>query len=158
MAQKIIGVMGPARATEHDLKTAEALGRLIAENEWVLLSGGRIEGVMGAVNKGAKAAGGLTVGVLPTADKEGISPHVDVPIITGMGSARNNINVLSSDVVVAYGMGAGTTSEVVLAAKAGKPVLLLNHTKEALNFFQSLGLAVIAVATAEAAIVAIKQY
>jgi hypothetical protein len=140
MKKKIIGVMGPGSgATEQDRQTAFRLGRLIAERGWVLLSGGRDEGVMDAVNKGAKSSGGLTIGILPSANDEAASEFVDVSIITGMGSARNNINVLSSSVVIACGMGAGTASEVALALKAKKHVVLLTDDQLAIEFFASLG-------------------
>jgi len=122
-----------------DVRSAFALGSAIAEEGWILLSGGRDNGVMDAVNKGAKASGGLTVGILPTKDKRGMSEAVDIPIVTDMGSARNYINVLSSDVIVACGAGgAGTASEVALALKAGKPVVLLNGSKESRAFFKKI--------------------
>jgi uncharacterized protein (TIGR00725 family) len=76
---------------------------------------------------------------LPTA-KDRISPHVDVSIITEMGSGRNNINVLTSHVVVACGLGgAGTVSEVALAVKAGKPVILVDASPADVAFFRKLG-------------------
>lgn len=139
MTKTIIGVMGPGKgATLKDITNAEELGQRIAREEWVLLTGGRNVGVMDAVSRGAKEAGGLTIGILPTEDKTEMSPHVDIPICTGMGSARNNINVLSSDVVVACGSGAGTASEVMLALKAGKPLVLLNPAPKLLSFLQEL--------------------
>lgn len=123
-----------------DVATAFVLGQRIAEQGWVLLSGGRDVGVMDAVSKGAKAAGGLTIGILPTADLDSVSDAVDIPIPTGMGSARNNINVLSSDVVIACGLGGpGTLSEIALAIKAGKPVVLLNAEEPDLLFLQRIG-------------------
>ena len=64
--------------------------------------------------------------------------YVDIPICTGMGSARNNINVLSSDVVIACGTGAGTTSEVMLALKSDKPVLLLNPSEKLVQLLGAL--------------------
>ncbi|MGA7935206.1 MAG: TIGR00725 family protein [Kovacikia sp.] len=135
----IIGVMGPGdRATAEDLQTAYHLGRRIAQAGWVLLTGGRNQGVMDAASRGAKSAQGLTVGILPGSDRRDISTAIDIPILTDMGSARNNINVLSSQVVIACGMGAGTASEVALALKAGKPVILLNSSVESQAFFQSL--------------------
>jgi uncharacterized protein (TIGR00725 family) len=135
----LVGVMGPGdEAREEDLKNAFEVGRLIAQAGWVLLSGGRDAGVMDAVSKGAKVGGGLTIGVIPTDNKEAISPAVDVAILTGMGSARNNINVLSSDAVIACGMGAGTASEVALALKAKKKVVLLGTGKECEEFFKKL--------------------
>jgi uncharacterized protein (TIGR00725 family) len=140
MRKIVIGVMGPgANATKEDLQYAFKLGKLIASQGWILLSGGRDEGVMDAVNKGAKSAGGLTIGIIPTKDDAHTSEAVDVSIITGMGSARNNINVLSSAVVIACGMGAGTASEIALALKAKKQVVLLTDSQKAKDFFAELG-------------------
>ena len=140
MRKKIIGVMGPGEeATDHDKNIAYKLGRLIAKQGWILLSGGRNLGVMDAVNRGAKDANGLTVGIMPTSEPETISKAVDIAIITEMKSARNNINVLSSDVVIACGMGAGTASEIALALKAKKKVILLDQDEETKNFFQKIG-------------------
>ncbi|NIT61147.1 MAG: TIGR00725 family protein [Aliifodinibius sp.] len=130
MSKPIIGVMGPGEgASQKDINHAYELGQLIAKQNWILLTGGRNTGVMDAASKGAKHSGGLTVGILPSESKDGISEFVDIPICTGMGSARNNINVLSSDVVIACGSGAGTISEVMLALKAHKPVILLNPSE-----------------------------
>lgn len=130
LPKTIIGVMGPGEgASGDDLRLAEELGGKIARNDWVLLTGGRPEGVMHAASRGARSAGGLTLGILPGDDPGEASEFVDLPICTGMGSARNNINVLTSAVVVACGSGAGTLSEVMLACKAGKPVILLNQTE-----------------------------
>lgn len=139
MKKIIIGVMGPgAGATAIDLQNANELGKLIAENGWVLLTGGRDAGVMEAASVGAKTANGLTIGILPAEDCSHLSESVDIAIVTGMGSARNNINVLSSDVIIACGMGAGTASEIALALKANKQVILLNNHVESQVFFQTL--------------------
>ena len=119
----VIGVMGGGVASESVLGDALSVGRLIAENGWVLLNGGRDAGVMAASARGAAEAGGLVVGVLPSDDWECIAPHIDVPILTGMGDARNAINVLSSRVVIALRGGAGTLSEIALALKGGRPVV-----------------------------------
>jgi uncharacterized protein (TIGR00725 family) len=140
MSRIVVGVMGPgAKAKEGDVRAAYELGRLIAARGWVLLTGGRAAGVMLAATRGAHEAGGLTVGVLPTGDAGGAAPGADLLIVTGMGQARNNINVLSSSVVVACGMGAGTAAEIALAIKARRPVILLNAGPEAEAFFTSLG-------------------
>ena len=138
MKKTIIGVMGPGeKARPEDITNAFKLGKLIAEKDWILLSGGRNAGVMDAVNKGAKSAGGLTIGILPSCDGSDVSDFVDISIITGMGSARNNINVLSSRVVVACGaMEAGTLSEIALALKAQKQVILLNDDAEGQQFIK----------------------
>jgi len=139
MKKIIIGIMGPGdSATSTDLENAYQLGQLIAEAGWILLTGGRNVGVMDAANKGAKSANGLTVGILPGKDTRGISEAVDIAIVTDMGNARNNINVLSSDVIIACGMGAGTASEIALALKANKQVILLNDSAESKLFFKGL--------------------
>ena len=140
MRRSIVGVMGPGGgASRKDLENARRLGALVAQQGWVVLCGGRSAGVMDAVCRGAKEAGGLTVGVLPGDDAGGASEAVDIAIITGMGNARNAINVLSSDLVVACGMGAGTASEIALALKAGKNVIILGDHPEAIAFFQAIG-------------------
>jgi uncharacterized protein (TIGR00725 family) len=139
MGKTIIGVMGPGEgATGREINQATKLGRLIAIEGWVLLTGGRKSGVMDAASKGAQQAGGLTIGLLPSDDGHDASKYLDIPIRTGMGSARNNINVLSSDVVVACGSGAGTASEIMLAMKAGKPLVLLNPPSELVDFIKTL--------------------
>lgn len=139
MSKTIIGVMGPGEgATSQNLKDAYELGRLIAEAGWFTLSGGRNSGVMDAVSRGAKAADGLTIGILPTRDSQTYSESIDIAIATDMGNARNNINVLSSSVVVACGMGMGTASEVALALKSDVPVVLLNSGESAIKFFAEL--------------------
>ncbi len=135
----VVGVMGPAKAPKRDLDNARVLGEFIARRGWVVLTGGRDVGVMDAACEGAKRVGSsLTIGVLPTA-KDKVSRHVDVPIITEMGSGRNNINVLSSHVVVVCGLtGSGTVSEVALAVKAGKPVILVAASPADVTFFRKL--------------------
>lgn len=132
--------MGAARAKPESNAAAHELGRLIAERGWVLLTGGRPLGVMAAACAGAKQVpGSLTLGILPDSSG-GESPDLDVAVFTGMGDARNEINVLTSDVVVACGVeGPGTTSEVALALKAGKPVILVGASSEAGAFFRTLG-------------------
>ncbi|MGE0231333.1 hypothetical protein [Pseudolabrys sp.] len=156
----VIGVMGAGEgARPQDVKTAFELGRSVAREGWVLLSGGRNAGVMDAVSKGAKAEGGLTIGIVPEANKNTLSDAVDVGIVTGMGSARNNINVLSSDVVVACGFGgSGTASEIALALKSGKSVILLNNRAESREFFATLGGSLVhAAETVEDAVAAIRR-
>lgn len=131
--------MGPGEtATPAVREAAYGLGRRIAESGWLVLTGGRNVGVMDAACRGAKSAGGLTIGVLPGESPRGMSEFIDIPIFTGMGSARNQINVLSSQVVIACGMGPGTASEIALAIKAKKPVILLHSDSKSTQFFQSL--------------------
>jgi uncharacterized protein (TIGR00725 family) len=139
MRKIIIGVMGPGKdATANDLQNAYILGQLIANQGWILLTGGKNVGVMDTVSKGAKSGDGLTIGILPSDNQESISSSVDIAILTDMGNARNNINVLSSYVVIACGMGAGTASEIALALKASKQVILLTNDEESKVFFKKL--------------------
>ncbi|MGJ3247294.1 MAG: cytochrome [Elainellaceae cyanobacterium] len=135
----IIGVMGPGDgAGLDDCEAAYQLGQLIAGCGWVVLTGGRNAGVMDAASRGAKDAGGLTIGILPGGDRTSMSAAVDIPIVTAMGNARNAINALSSHVMIACGIGAGTTSEISLALKEQTPVILLNQSLETYRFFQQL--------------------
>ncbi|MDO8879549.1 MAG: TIGR00725 family protein [Coriobacteriia bacterium] len=122
----VIGVMGSGRPLDGAaFSLAHRLGAMIAGRGWVLLTGGRAAGVMDAASRGAREVGGLVIGVLPDADGSEASEHLDVAIRTGMGNARNVVNVLSSDVVIALPGGAGTLSEVALALVAGKTVIVL---------------------------------
>jgi uncharacterized protein (TIGR00725 family) len=141
MALKIIiGVMGPGEnATPEDNELAYELGSAIAREGWVLLTGGRPYGVMNMAMKGAAEHNGLTIGILPGHSMTDASPYADIKIVTGMGSARNNINVLSSHVIVGIGMAAGTASEVALAIKARKKVLLLAQDELTVAFFRKIG-------------------
>ena len=93
---------------------------------------------MDAASQGAKSVDGLTIGILPGKDDKGISEAVDIAIFTDMGNARNNINVLSSDVIIACGIGAGTVSEIALALKSNKQVILLSKDEDSKIFFKQL--------------------
>jgi uncharacterized protein (TIGR00725 family) len=136
----IIGVMGPGEgATDDDIKNAYLLGKFIAGQKWILLSGGRNKGVMHSASRGASENGGLTLGILPGEDRKSLSEFIDIPVLTGMGNARNNINVLTSNVIIAIGTGPGTISEISLAVKCGKDVILLNSSKEAGALFRQMG-------------------
>jgi uncharacterized protein (TIGR00725 family) len=139
MPKTVVGVMGPgAGASEADRRAAAELGTLIAREGWLLLTGGRAEGVMEAATKSAQKSGALTIGVLPSSDADAMSAGVDIPIITGIGEARNLINVLSSRVVFVCGMSAGTASEVALALKTQREVILIHPSQESLVFWISM--------------------
>jgi uncharacterized protein (TIGR00725 family) len=94
---------------------------------------------MEAALKGASDNDGLTIGILPGVDTEGMSKYAQIKIVTGIGGARNNINVLSSHVVVVVGMTPGTASEVSLAMKANKKIILLKQDVLTIDFFKKLG-------------------
>ena len=123
----IVGVMGGGQVDERTSAMAYRLGALIAGNGWILLNGGRAAGVMDASARGAAENGGLTLGILPDETTVHASDHIQIPVCTGMGSARNSINVLSSDVVVACPGSAGTVSEIALALKHGKKVITIGY-------------------------------
>jgi hypothetical protein len=109
-----------------DYEAARCLGSLIAKEGWILLNGGRASGIMEASARGAKENGGLTIGILPGDNPEWASEYIDIPILTGIGFARNYINVLTSEVVVALPGKTGTISEIALALNIGKKVISLN--------------------------------
>jgi uncharacterized protein (TIGR00725 family) len=117
-----IAVVGPGQATAEQEADGEAAGRNLAEAGAVVVCGG-LGGVMEAACRGAHAAGGVTVGILPGADRAAANPWVSVAVATGLGEARNALVVRAADAVVAVGGEFGTLSEIALALKAGKPVI-----------------------------------
>jgi hypothetical protein len=119
--------MGGSKVNADITAMAEELGCLIAQRGWVLLNGGRNQGVMAASARGAKQAGGTVIGILPGKTKSDASPDLDVAIVTGMGDARNVINILSSDVIIACPGALGTLSEIVLGLKAKRRIVMLGH-------------------------------
>jgi uncharacterized protein (TIGR00725 family) len=117
-----IAVVGPGEASDGELVAAEAIGRVLAERGAVVICGG-LGGVMAGACRGAKAAGGTTVGILPGKERAAANEWVDVAVPTGLGEARNALVVRAADAVIAVGGGYGTLSEIALALKAGKPVV-----------------------------------
>ena len=117
-----VAVIGSATCSQEVAVLAEAVGREIARAGAILICGGR-GGVMAAACRGAKAQGGTTVGILPGLDRGEANPYVDIPIVTGLGEARNAVVVRSADAVVAVSGGFGTLSEIGLALKMGRPVV-----------------------------------
>ena len=101
---------------------AEAIGRELAARGAVLGCGG-LGGVMAAACRGARAAGGTTVGLLPGGDRGDANPDVEVAIPTGMGELRNGLIVRAADAVIAVGGEYGTLSEIGFALKLGRPVV-----------------------------------
>jgi uncharacterized protein (TIGR00725 family) len=132
--------MGAGDPGPEPKRLARRLGQLVAEAGWILLTGGRPAGIMEAASAGAKAVpGGLTIGILPSGPEGPVSEWVDIAIFTGLGDARNAVNVLTSDVVVACGVeGPGTASEVALALKSERPTILLCASPAAQAFFTSI--------------------
>ncbi len=161
MPQKtIIGVMGPGEnASPDENEMAYELGKEVAKAGWITLTGGRSFGIMDAALKGAAEAGGLTIGIVPGDNDKNSSDHAQIKIVTSMGSGRNYISVLSSHVIVVLGMASGTASEVALALKSRKKVILLNQDEITIRFFKNLGTYnVLVTKTVSETIQMIKQY
>ena len=119
---RYIGVIGAGEPDPATEKTAEEIGRLLAEGGAVLVCGG-LGGVMEAACKGAKSAGGTTIGILPGPDRRHGNPYLDVALPTGMGEMRNALIVRASDAVIAVAGEFGTLSEIAFALKTGVPVI-----------------------------------
>ena len=123
--------MGAGNCADDVARTAYEVGRRIAEAGAVLVCGGR-GGVMEAAARGAREAGGLVVGILPGRNdlESPPNPFVDVAVFTGMAEGRNWVNVCTSDAVIALPGGYGTLSEIALAMKIGRPVVVIGDTAE----------------------------
>jgi uncharacterized protein (TIGR00725 family) len=119
---KLIGVIGGSEAPPDILLLAEKVGRLIARSGCVLVCGG-LGGVMEAACRGAKAEGGLTIGILPGPVRGDANPHVDIAIATNIGHARNAIIAHTADSLIAVGGRYGTLSEIGFGLGLGKKVI-----------------------------------
>lgn len=117
-----VAVIGPSQPDAGIVEAAFQVGALVAQAGGVLVCGGG-GGAMEAACRGAKSAGGLTVGILPGSSRTEANPFVDVAIPTGLGEARNALVVRSADVVIAVGGGTGTLSEIALALSMRRPVI-----------------------------------
>jgi uncharacterized protein (TIGR00725 family) len=118
----LVAVVGGSTCSVEDARVAEAVGRGLATRGATLVCGG-LGGIMEAACRGAKAAGGLTVGILPGDDRQSANPYVDVPVVTGMGHARNAIVVKTAQAVIAVDGSYGTLSEIALALQNGIAVI-----------------------------------
>jgi uncharacterized protein (TIGR00725 family) len=109
--------------TEHE-ENAEQIGRLLAERRATVVTGGLGE-VMAAASRGAKSAGGTTMGILPGESRERVNEWIDHVVVTGIGHARNLAVVASGDAVIAVGGRYGTLAEIGFALTLGRPVVVL---------------------------------
>jgi uncharacterized protein (TIGR00725 family) len=123
--RKRVAVIGGARAEKKHLERAADVGRLIAERGAILVCGG-LGGVMEAACRGAKEAGGLTIGIIPGNEPAGANPYVDVAIATGLGFTRNSLVALNADAVIAVDGEYGTLSEIAYTIVYGKKVIGLD--------------------------------
>ncbi len=121
MASVQVSVIGSG--AEHE-ERAEEVGRLLGERGATVVTGGRGE-VMAAAARGAKSAGGTTIGILPGETREGANAWNDHVVVTGIGHARNLAVVASGEVVIAVGGRYGTLAEIGLALTLGRPVVVL---------------------------------
>jgi len=120
----LIAVCGAGSCDGELGRLAGEVGREIAGRGAVLICGG-LGGVMEAAARGAREAGGVTIGVLPGPDKADANPWIEFAVATDMGHARNAIIIRTADAVVAVGGAYGTLSEIAFALKMGKPVVSL---------------------------------
>ena len=120
-----IGVIGGSEVPPQIVELAEEIGREIARHGAVLVCGG-LGGVMEAACRGARREGGLTIGILPGDNRQDANPHVQIPIVTGIGYARNVAVVKSAQAVIAVDGSYGTLSEISHALQSGIPVIGLN--------------------------------
>ena len=123
--KKFIAVIGGSQCSKEEAKLAEAVGCELARRGAILVCGG-LSGVMEAACKGAQSEGGITIGILPKDSPQAANPYVQIPIVTGMGYARNAIIVKSSQAIIAIGGSYGTLSEIGHALQSGIPVIGLN--------------------------------
>lgn len=119
-----VAVVGPSSASSAELQAAQAAGVQLGSAGVVVVTGG-LDGVMGAATSGAASVGGVTVGLLPGADRSAGHPSLTVALPTGLGELRNALVVRSADAVLAIGGSWGTLSEVALAMRTGVPVVSL---------------------------------
>ena len=120
--KKIIAIIGGGQCSPETAKLAEDVGRGLAKRGAVLICGG-LGGVMEAACRGAIAEGGMTIGILPGESRRSANPYVQIPIVTGMGHARNVAVVKSAQAVIAIDGSYGTLSEIGHALQNGIPVI-----------------------------------
>ena len=129
---RMVAVIGASSASPEEELLAEEVGRLLASQNVALICGGG-PGVMAAACRGARDAGGVTIGLLPGTDPSEANPYVSLPISTGLGEMRNALIVRSAEAVIAIGGGAGTLSEIGFAAKIKRRIIGLNTFSITLN-------------------------
>ena len=117
-----IAIIGSGNCSAEEAELAEEVGRGVARQGAAVICGG-LGGVMEAACRGAKSAGGLTIGILPGDARSAANPYVDIPIVTGMGHARNVIVARSAQAVIAVDGSYGTLSEIAHALQSGIPVI-----------------------------------
>ena len=118
----IIAVIGGEHPSPEEARLAEEVGRELARQGAAVVCGG-LGGVMEAACRGASSEGGMTIGILPGNNPETANPHVQIPIVTGIGYARNIIVVQTAQAVIAVAGSYGTLSEIAHARQLNIPVI-----------------------------------
>ncbi|HWR83807.1 MAG TPA: TIGR00725 family protein [Candidatus Deferrimicrobium sp.] len=124
----VIAVIGAGKCSKKLRDMAALVGKYVAEHGGVVVCGG-LGGIMEGVARGAKESGGVTIGILPSDNKEDANEFIDYVIPTGFGEARNIMVVRAADAVVALPGKYGTLSEMAFALNAGKPLIAVNAWK-----------------------------
>jgi uncharacterized protein (TIGR00725 family) len=124
MRRKVVSVIGGHNCNKEVEQIAHNLGKKLAKVVDILVCGG-LSGTMKAVCSGFKASGGLTIGIIPSYNKDDANDFIDIVIPSGLGFARNVLVVKSADVVVALPGEAGTLSEIAYSLQFGIPVISL---------------------------------
>ncbi|MGZ2746395.1 TIGR00725 family protein [Burkholderia stagnalis] len=119
-----VGVIGPRDATGEQMRVAERISHALAAAGVAIVGGGK-HGVMEAAARGAHAAGGIAIGLLPEDDARDANPYLSVALPTGLGITRNALIARASLCLVAVGGGLGTLSEIALGLQWGKPVFVI---------------------------------
>ena len=124
MRKKVVAVIGGHSCSKEVEQLAQNLGKKLAKVVDYLVCGG-LSGTMIAVCQGFKGAGGVTIGIIPSYNKNDANPYIDIVIPTGLGLARNVLVIQAGDIVVALPGEYGTLSEIAYCMQFGKPIISL---------------------------------
>jgi len=127
MRRRQVVVIGSSSTSSEEQDASYKIGRAVAQHGFVLITGGR-GGVMEQASRGAKEAGGMVVGILPGESFDGANKFCDVVIPTGIGYARNSVNVLAADLIISVGGSSGTLSEIAYAWNYNKKIVACAYT------------------------------
>jgi len=128
MRKPLIAVVGHGlHAKNEHLRVAEEVGREIAKRNGIVVCGGHNFGIMDSVARGVNSENGISIGIIPEDNLSKTSKFIDIPIVTGIGLARNQIIALSCDVMIVIGGGVGSLTEVAYAYRYSKPIIVIKN-------------------------------
>jgi len=130
--KRFIAVIGGNQCSPQEARLAEEVGRELARRGAILVCGG-LGGIMEAACRGASSEGGITIGILPGDSRQAANRYVQIPIVTGLGYARNLAVVKSAQAVIAIDGSYGTLSEISHALQSGIPVIGINTWSLSIN-------------------------